>query len=102
MSSHAPARSGRVLASLLVCAASLAAGGAAGYSVHRLEAPSKGTAQPSADLEARSLSALGQVQPADGVIAIYGPPGDRILKFAEPLHPGQTLKAGTPLVILES
>jgi HlyD family secretion protein len=36
------------------------------------------------------------------VIAIYGPPGDRILKFVEPLHPGKTVKARAPLVILES
>jgi HlyD family secretion protein len=70
--------------------------------VHRLEGPAPKTAQPPSDADTRSLSALGQVQPADGVIAIYGPPGDRILKFAESLHPGQTVKAGAPLVILES
>jgi HlyD family secretion protein len=88
--------------SLLLCGASLAAGGAAVYSLHRLDSTATRTAQPPADTDARSLSALGQVQPAGGVIAIYGPPGDRILKFAEPLHPGQTVKAGAPLVILES
>jgi ABC exporter DevB family membrane fusion protein len=87
---------------VLLCAASLAAGGAAGYSLHRLDNTATRTVQPPPDPEARSLSALGQVQPADGVITIYGPPGDRILKFAEPLHPGQTVKAGTPLVILAS
>jgi HlyD family secretion protein len=87
---------------LVLCAASLAAGGTAGYSLHRLEGPAKGTAQPPPDTEARSLSALGQVQPEGGVIAFYGPPGDRILKFAESLHPGQAVKAGAPLVILES
>ena len=102
MSSHVHARSGRVLSSLLLCCASLAAGGAAGYSVQRLEKPATGTAHPPAEPEVRSLSALGQVQPAGGVIAIYGPPGDRILKFAEALHPGQTVKSGVPLVVLES
>jgi ABC exporter DevB family membrane fusion protein len=86
----------------VLCVASLAAGGAAGYYLHRLEGKAASTAQPPPDAEVRSLSALGQVQPADGVIAIYGPPGDRILKFAESLHPGQTVKAGAPLVILES
>jgi HlyD family secretion protein len=100
--SQAPARSGRVLLSLLLCAASLTAGGAAGFYAHRLEGAATKTTQAPPDADARSLSALGEVQPAGGVIAIYGPPGDRILKFPEPLHPGQTLKAGTPLVILES
>ena len=102
MTSHALARSGRVIFPVLLCGASLAAGGAGGYSVHRLENPAARTAQPPPDTDARSLSALGQIQPADGVIAIYGPPGDRILKFAESLHPGQTVKAGAPLAILES
>jgi HlyD family secretion protein len=86
----------------MLCSALLAAGATAGYSLRRLENKATVTAQPPADTDARSLSALGQVQPAAGVIAIYGPPGDRILKFAEPLHPGQTVKAGAPLVILES
>jgi HlyD family secretion protein len=86
----------------LLCAASLAAGGGAGYYAHRLEGKTTGTAQPPTAPDVRSLSALGQVQPAGGVITIYGPPGDRILRFAEPLHPGQTVKAGAPLVVLES
>jgi HlyD family secretion protein len=88
--------------SLLLCAVCLAAGGTAGYYLRRLESTATRTAQPPPDPEARSLSALGQIQPAGGVIAIYGPPGDRILKLAEPLHPGQKVKARTPLVILES
>jgi HlyD family secretion protein len=91
-----------VLFSIVLCAASLAAGGAAGYSLHGLESRATRTAQPPPDPEGRLLSALGQIQPAGGVIAIYGPPGDRILKFAETLHPGKTLKARAPLVILES
>jgi HlyD family secretion protein len=80
----------------------LAAGAVAGCSLHWPGSTVTGTAQPSPDPNARSLSALGQVQPEGGVITMYGPLGDRILKFAEPLHPGQTVKAGTPLVILES
>jgi HlyD family secretion protein len=86
----------------VLCGASLAGGGAAGYSLHRLESSPTRTAQPPPDTDSRSISALGQVQPAGGVIAFYGPPGDRILKFAEPLHPGKAVKAGAPLVILES
>jgi HlyD family secretion protein len=88
--------------SLLLCGACLAAGGTAGYSLHQLENKGTRTAQPPPDPEGRSLSALGEIQPAEGVIPIYGPPGDRILKFAEPLHPGKTVKACAPLVILES
>jgi HlyD family secretion protein len=80
----------------------LAAGGAAGYSLRRLENTAPRTVQPPPESEARSVSALGQIQPEDGVIAIYGPPGDRILKFAEALHPGQKMKAHAPVVILES
>jgi HlyD family secretion protein len=88
--------------SLLLCGACLAAGGTAGYSLHRLESTPPRAVQPPPDPEGRSLSALGEIQPEGGVIAIYGPPGDRILKFAEPLHPGKTVKARTPLIILES
>jgi HlyD family secretion protein len=102
MSSHAPARSGRALFSVVLGGACLAAGGTAGYSLHRLEGTTTRTAQPPPDPEARSLSALGEIRPAGGVIAIYGPPGDRILKLSEPLHPGKPVKAGAPLVILES
>jgi HlyD family secretion protein len=102
MSSHAPARSGRVFLSLLVCVALLAAGGVAGYSLHRLESSPTRTAQPPPDTDAWSISALGEVRPAGGVISFYGPPGDRILKFAEPLHPGMAVKAGAPLIILAS
>jgi HlyD family secretion protein len=90
------------LVSVVLCVALLAAGGAAGYFLHRLENTATPTTQSPPDPEVRSLSALGQVQPEGGVIAIYGPPGDRILKFAVPLHPGQAVKAGAPLVILES
>jgi ABC exporter DevB family membrane fusion protein len=86
----------------LLCGACLAAGGGAGYTLHRFENSPTKSAQPPPDPEARSLSALGEIQPADGVIAIYGPPGDRILKFAVPLHPGKAVKARAPLVILES
>jgi HlyD family secretion protein len=102
MSSQVPARSGRVLLSVLLCGACAAAGGAAGYSLQSLSSAATAKVQPSNESDARLLSALGQVQPVGGVIAIHGPPGDRILKFAESLHPGQTVKASQPLVILES
>jgi HlyD family secretion protein len=102
MSSLVPARSGKVLLTLVLCGASLVGGGAGGYTLHRIESKAPRTPQAAADLEARTLSALGEIQPAGGVIAIFGPPGDRILKFAEPLHPGKKVKAHAPLVVLES
>ncbi len=54
-----------------------------------------GTAEPSTGGE---VSALGRVQPAGGLIAVFGPPGDRIVKFETPL--GDRVDAGTKLATL--
>ena len=47
------------------------------------------------------VTALGRLQPAGGVIPVYGPPGDR-LKTMESLTPGAVLKAGAPIATLAS
>ncbi len=47
------------------------------------------------------VSALGRLQPAGGVIPVYGPPGDRI-KTIEKLFPGMMLKSGQPIATLAS
>jgi HlyD family secretion protein len=44
------------------------------------------------------VSALGRVQPLGGLIAVYGPPGDRVVKFERPL--GERVEAGKKLAIL--
>lgn len=44
------------------------------------------------------VSALGRVQPAGGLIAVFGPPGDRVVKFETPL--GDRVDAGTKLATL--
>ena len=93
-------RPGRAWATLLAVLVAFAAGvgGALYYSNRNAPSPSRradpdnGTpATPSA-----RVSALGRLQPAGGVIPVYGPPGDRI-KEMKPLNPGDTLKAGDPI-----
>jgi HlyD family secretion protein len=47
---------------------------------------------------AGDVSALGRVQPQGGLIAVFGPPGDRIVKFEKSL--GDRVTAGTKLATL--
>ncbi|HEY3788244.1 MAG TPA: hypothetical protein VGL71_05275 [Urbifossiella sp.] len=47
------------------------------------------------------VSALGRIQPAGGVIPVYGPPGDRI-ETMKKLAPGMVLKSGEPIATLAS
>jgi HlyD family secretion protein len=47
------------------------------------------------------VAALGRIQPAGGVIPVYGPPGDRIQSM-KPLAPGTILKSGDPIATLAS
>lgn len=47
------------------------------------------------------VAALGRLQPAGGVIPVFGPPGDRI-KEIKPLSPGTMLKSGDPIATLAS
>lgn len=47
------------------------------------------------------VSALGRLQPAGGVIPVYGPAGDRI-KTMKYLAPGMVLKADEPIATLAS
>jgi HlyD family secretion protein len=46
------------------------------------------------------IGALGRVQPVGGVISIFGPPGDRILRFKEGLTLGAVVKPGEELAEL--
>jgi HlyD family secretion protein len=47
------------------------------------------------------VAALGRIQPAGGVIPVFGPPGDRIQSM-KPLSPGTVLKTGDPIATLAS
>lgn len=93
-------RPGRGLELLLAIAAAAAAGGAGGYLIaSRTSAPAPHTeaAAPRAD----RVTALARLQPAGGVVPVFGPPGDRIAKVY-PVSPGHEVKAGTPVAELAS
>jgi HlyD family secretion protein len=47
------------------------------------------------------VAALGRIQPAGGVIPVFGPPGDRIQSM-KPIAPGTVLKSGDPIATLAS
>lgn len=47
---------------------------------------------------ATDVSAIGRVQPVGGLIAVFGPPGDRVTQFEVPL--GQRVTKGTKLATL--
>ncbi|HSQ57972.1 MAG TPA: hypothetical protein VLM40_19770 [Gemmata sp.] len=104
----APARRrGRGVELLIAIAAALAAGGAGGYLIGSRTSPSPGAStEPPANRTER-VTALGRLQPAGGVVPIYGPPGDRIALFHEfqpgvPIAPGKKLARGQPVVDLAS
>jgi HlyD family secretion protein len=61
--------------------------------------PDRGSAGPTATAVPLRVSALGRIQPAGGVIPVYGPPGDRI-KELKALAPGAVLKSGDPIATL--
>lgn len=48
--------------------------------------------------ELTSVSALGRVQPAGGLIAVYGPPGDRVLEYK--VKVGDAVDKDQPLAVL--
>jgi HlyD family secretion protein len=102
--SRAPARPGRSWVVVLVGLAALGAGVAAGvYFGGRPSSPNgrhpdAGGTDPNPPAR---VTALGRIQPAGGVVPVYGPPGDRIDEM-KPLTPGTPLKAGAPIATLAS
>ncbi len=60
--------------------------------------PGGGTAGTAELPAAGEVSALGRVQPTGGLIAVFGPPGDRVVKFHTPL--GDRVDSGTKLATL--
>jgi HlyD family secretion protein len=99
MIATARARPGRVWEIVVAALAALVAGGAGGYLIAHRPGSVTSSEQPVAKPD--KVTALGRIQPASGVVPIYGPPGDRIAKLY-PLAPGSVLKEGAPIAELES
>lgn len=102
---HQTPRTGRALASALLALALLVVGGVGGYFIS-FQFPRSGSTKT--DAQARPggtqtdrVGALARLQPAGGVVPVFGPPGDRIAKLY-PLAPGQDLAAGQPVADLAS
>lgn len=104
-------RFGRTLLTAVLSAVVGAAGG--GLAVSYLMPPTRDSdpSRPgakSSSSEGRQIPALGRIEPADGVISVYGPPGDRIDYFARnpatgrPYEVGAVVKRGTQLTIMAS
>lgn len=94
-------REARAWVTLLLVLAAFAAGGGVAYFFLK-PAP---VAQPRPDRPdgppPNRVAALGRIQPAGGVVPVYGPPGDRIAEM-KPLAPGDKVKAGDPIAVLAS
>ncbi len=94
---------------VVVVAALAAVGVGIAVSPYVREMLGNNNVKPDGDAKAATptrVTALGRLQPAAGVIPVYGPPGDRIAKFydkdGKPIGPGTMLKAGDPIVDLAS
>ena len=98
-----PTRAGRTWITVLVVLAGFLAGiGATLVYTNRTSSPADSTNAGTASSAAPArVSALGRLQPAGGVIPVYGPPGDRI-KEMKALAPGMMLKSGDPIATLAS
>jgi HlyD family secretion protein len=95
-----PARPGRGWELLLAILAALAAGAAGGY----LVALRAGSADPRPEppaVRAERVTALGRLQPAGGVVPVYGPPADRIAELF-PVPVGKELREGARVARLAS
>src|SRR5262245_47746953 len=94
-------RAGRGSEVALAVLAALVAGGAGGYlTARRGASPAAGTTETGA--RGDRITALGKLQPASGVVPIYGPPSDRIAKLYPDIAPGKKLEANAPIADLES
>jgi HlyD family secretion protein len=85
-------------AAVLVIA--LLVGSLGGYFLHDTLAPAPQSLRPPASGPRDRINALGRLQPAGGVVAVYGPPGDRIESLK--IHQGQTVKKDDILAQLAS
>lgn len=93
-------RAGRSWETLIALIAALAVGGVGGYLIasrpgSHAVTPSSVSAKPS------RITALGRLQPAGGVVPVFGPPGDRIGSMPA-LAPGSELTLGQEIAVLAS
>jgi HlyD family secretion protein len=101
MLSSSTKRRGRGLELLLAIGAAFAAGGAGGYLI--ASRGGSASSQEPAVARAERITALGRLQPAGGVIPVYGPPGDRITTLYRDIKPGAKLEADkSPIADLAS
>jgi HlyD family secretion protein len=101
MQSGHTARPGRGWELLLAILAALGAGAAGGYLIAiRAASPTASGAEPAGSRPER-VTSLGRLQPAGGVVPVFGPPGDRIAKMYK-VHPGDRLEVDTPVAELAS
>jgi len=96
-----PARSGRLMLSLLWTLLLLAAGGVVGYFLARYLPEEPPSSPAGAPPSLPRIAALGRLEPAAGIVHVYGPVGDRIVRL-DPLAPGQSLQQGQPIAELAS
>src|SRR6266487_3113974 len=94
-------RSGRGWEIALAVIAALAAGAAGGYLIASRASTTSTTTSDQTSAKPDKVTALGRLQPATGVVPVYGPPGDRIAKLF-PVSPGIVLKEGDPIAELDS
>jgi HlyD family secretion protein len=97
---HSHKRPGRGWETLIAVVAALAAGGAGGYLIADRGGPSSTSANPNAAKPDR-ITALARLQPAGGVIPVFGPPGDRIAEMRD-VAPGMQLEAKQEIALLAS
>jgi HlyD family secretion protein len=101
MDSRRVKRPGRGWEIALAVIAALAAGAAGGYLIaNRAASPSTSSGRENSGKPDR-VTALARLQPAGGVIPVYGPQGDRIAKLYA-VAPGTVLREGDPVAELES
>jgi multidrug efflux pump subunit AcrA (membrane-fusion protein) len=94
-------RAGKLSTLVPTLAVGLLVGGVAGYlgsGWFRAQETSRGGSR--APLEVTRITALGRLEPRDGIVTISGLPGDRIEEIL--VQPGRQVGKGTPLVRLAS
>src|SRR5215207_8583501 len=95
-------RPGLSLGTVLAVLVALAVGGAGGYFFPKPDANAAKNKARSTEESGKRITALGRLQPAGGVIPVFGPPGDQIVELDEKLAPGVTLEKGKVIGKLKS